>query len=66
MGNSDRNCVMLIPITRPVGISDRISLVLVVPAVALFGGGFVGWCCFFWSLFCPWRCGPLERGGVQH
>ena len=34
-------------IIRPVGISNRISFVLVVAVVSLFGGGFVVWCWFF-------------------
>ena len=35
------------------GISDGVSLVLV--ALSLFGGGFVGWCRFFLVHVCPWR-----------
>ena len=49
------NCITLIPIIRPVGISDRISFVLVAAAVSSFGGGFVVWCWFFLVLVCPWR-----------
>ena len=51
MRNRARNCVMLIPTIHPVGISDRISFVLVGAAVSSFGGSFVVWCWFFWSLF---------------
>ena len=51
MGNRSRNCVTLIPIIRPVGISDRISFVLAVAVVSLFGGGFGVWCWFFVFVF---------------
>ena len=47
----DRNCVTLLPIIHPVGISDGISFVLAVAAVSLFGGGFGVWCWFFVFVF---------------